>query len=183
MTATEARSRAAARRPERPRVAAKQLWSFQTGAGANSAPTFFEQDGQEFMAFYAGGNALAASPHGDNLWLFGLGGSVGPAAAPGAGTGIEHAGAAGGAAAPSKGNATAGQAIFASNCSTCHGATGQGGNGGPDLTAIPSAKNLQTVVAQVTNGGGGMPPFGGTLSKKQIADVSTYVTTKIAGKK
>ena len=160
----------------------KQLWSFQTGAGANSAPTIFQQDGQEFVAFFAGGNALAASPHGDDLWLFGLDGPVGPAAAPGKGRGIEHAGA-GGKSSSGPGNAAAGQAVFASNCSTCHGALGRGGNGGPDLTAIPSAKNLQTVIAQVENGGGGMPPFKGTLSDQQIRDVATYVTTKITNTK
>ena len=47
------------------------------------------------------------------------------------------------------------------------------------MTSIPSAKNLQTVVGQVTNGGGGMPPFKGTLTNKQISDVSTYVVQDI----
>jgi quinohemoprotein ethanol dehydrogenase len=31
----------------------KQLWSFQTGAGANNAPTFFERSGKQYVAFYA----------------------------------------------------------------------------------------------------------------------------------
>ena len=44
-----------------------QLWTFQVGAGANSTATVFEQNGQELIAFYAGGNALAASAHGDDL--------------------------------------------------------------------------------------------------------------------
>jgi cytochrome c553 len=77
------------------------------------------------------------------------------------------------------GSASAGQAVFASNCSTCHGATGHGGNGGPDLTAIPSAQNRQRVIRQVTKGGGSMPSFKGTLSDQQIRDVAAYVTTKI----
>jgi mono/diheme cytochrome c family protein len=39
------------------------------------------------------------------------------------------------------------------------------------------------VIGQVTNGGGGMPAFKGTLSTRQIDDVATFVTTKItAGK-
>jgi alcohol dehydrogenase (cytochrome c) len=163
------------------------LWSFQTGAGANDAPTVFERDGHEYVVFYAGGNALAASPHGDNLWLFSLDGTLGPAKAPGSGQGVEHAG-----AAPEKpnqppqtnsngtaGDAAAGQEIFASNCSTCHGAAGTGGNGGPNLKSIPAAKNLQNVIGQVTNGGGGMPAFKGQLSQQQIRDVSTFVTQKI----
>jgi mono/diheme cytochrome c family protein len=156
------------------------LWNWQTGAGANDAPTIVERNGKEYIVFYAGGNALAATPHGDNLWLLGLDGTMKPAAAPGAGTGVGHAG-------ESKtkktttaaGNAAAGKTIFASNCATCHGATGHGGNGGPDLTSIPSAKNYQTVVGQIANGGGGMPPFKGTLTQKQINDVATYVVKDI----
>ena len=68
------------------------LWSFQTGAGANDTVAVFEQDGKEYVAFLAAGNSLVATAHGDNLWLFSLDGTLGPAAAPGAGTGTEHAG-------------------------------------------------------------------------------------------
>ena len=62
------------------------------------------------------------------------------------------------------GNAAAGKTVFADNCVSCHGALGLGGNGGPDLTGIPSAKNYNTVVTQVQNGGGGMPAFKGQLT-------------------
>jgi quinohemoprotein ethanol dehydrogenase len=154
------------------------LWSFQTGAGANNAPTIFRRNGKEYVAFLAGGNALAASPHGDSLWLFSLDGKLGPAAAPGAGKGVSHAGE-DQANTTAPGNAANGKKIYAQNCSTCHGPTGRGGNGGPDLTKITSAKNYSKVIAQVTNGGGGMPPFKSTLSKKQIRDVSTYVVKNI----
>ena len=77
-------------------------------------------------------------------------------------------------------NAAAGKAIFADNCSTCHGALGRGGNGGPDLASIPNAKKVGRVIEQVTNGGAGMPPFKNTLSEQQIKNVAAYVTTKIA---
>jgi alcohol dehydrogenase (cytochrome c) len=168
------------------------LWNFQTGAGANDAPTVFRMNGHEYLVFYAGGNALAASPHGDSLWLFGLDGTMSQVAAPGAGSGIQHAGATPqkSGTSPSKqtstgaGDATAGARLFAAKgCATCHGQTGHGGNGGPDLTKIPSAKNLQVVIGQVTNGGGGMPAFKGQLTDQQIKDVATYVTTKITGSK
>jgi quinohemoprotein ethanol dehydrogenase len=156
----------------------KELWSFQTGAGANDAPTVFERNGKEYIVFYAGGNALAASAHGDNLWLLGLDGKLGPAAAPGAGQGVGHAGESGGPT-TQKGDPVAGKAVFSGNCSTCHGASGHGGNGGPDLTSIPSAKSLTRVLAQVTNGGNGMPPFKGTLTQKQINDVAAFVIADI----
>jgi quinohemoprotein ethanol dehydrogenase len=58
----------------------KLLWSFQTGAGANNTATVFSLGGKEVVSFYAGGNALAGTAHGDNLWLFGLGGKLGPVA-------------------------------------------------------------------------------------------------------
>jgi mono/diheme cytochrome c family protein len=159
----------------------KQLWSFQTGAGANNAPTIFQRNGKEYLVFYAGGNALAATPHGDNLWLLGLDGTLGPAAAPGTGQGVGHAGEQTSTTPTAQGNATAGKTVWADNCATCHGTDGHGGNGGPDLTTIASAKNLATVKKQVTNGGGGMPAFSGTLTQTQINDVSAYVVQDITG--
>ena len=96
--------------------------------------------------------------------------------------GVGHAGEGNGgetSAKPGAGDATAGAAVFSANCAVCHGADGKGGNGGPDLTTIESAKVRSKVVSQVTNGGGGMPAFKGTLTSKQINDVSAYVTEKI----
>ena len=72
-----------------------------------------------------------------------------------------------------------GAAVFAENCSTCHGATGEGGNGGPDLKTMPLAQTEEGAIQQVTNGGGGMPPFGGTLSETEIKDVAAYVVQEI----
>ena len=97
------------------------------------------------------------------------------------GSGTEHAGETngGGTATTTAAAIKAGQAIFSDNCAGCHGISGKGGNGGPDLTTFPNAKNIAVVKKQVTNGGGGMPPFKGSLTAKQINDVSTYVTQKI----
>ena len=100
-------------------------------------------------------------------------------AQPGGGTSTEPATTAPTTTSAGTSNLALGEQVFADNCSVCHGATGQGGNGGPDLTAIPSAKNLQRVIAQVTNGGGGMPPFKGQLTEQQIRAVATYVTQRI----
>jgi glucose dehydrogenase len=70
----------------------KLLWSFQTGAGANSTTTEFDLGGKEVVAFYAAGSALAGDAHGDNLWLFGLDGTLGPVAAAKQSAAQAHAG-------------------------------------------------------------------------------------------
>ena len=80
-------------------------------------------------------------------------------------------------------NAEAGEEVFAENCSVCHGATGHGGNGGPDLTTMPKAKEQAGAEEQVTNGGGGMPAFSGTLSEEEISNVAAYVVEDIVGGK
>src|ERR1700753_2508749 len=56
----------------------KELWSFQTGAGANTTATVFEDEGEEKVAIYAGGNSLAATAHRENLWGFSLNGTMEP---------------------------------------------------------------------------------------------------------
>jgi alcohol dehydrogenase (cytochrome c) len=151
------------------------LWSFQTGAGANNVPTTFQHHGKQYLVFYAGGNALAATAHGDNLWLFSLDGTLGPAKARRAGGGVLHEG-------EQRGTAQLGATVYADNCATCHGPLGQGGNGGPNLQNRPGAANLQNVIKQVTNGGGGMPPFKGRLTPEEIKAVANYVTSRIAKK-
>ena len=157
------------------------LWSFQTGAGANTTATVFEQDGTQFLAFLAGGNALAATQHGDNLWLFSLEGTMDEVAAGGGGEGTGHAG-----QSPTEptdeaeGNPEAGASVWSDNCAGCHGPEGTGANGGPNLVGNEQAMDLERVRAQVTNGGGGMPAFKDTLSEQQISDVAAYVTEEIA---
>ncbi len=79
------------------------------------------------------------------------------------------------------GNPEAGEAIFAENCAVCHGTDGHGGSGGPDLRTMPLAKTEEGAIQQVTNGGGGMPPFGGQLSPEEIEDVASYVSGVIVG--
>jgi heme/copper-type cytochrome/quinol oxidase subunit 2/cytochrome c2 len=80
-------------------------------------------------------------------------------------------------------DAAAGEEVFAENCSVCHGATGHGGNGGPDLRTMPLAKTQEGAEQQVTNGGGGMPAFKGVLSEEEIANVAAYVSEDIVGGK
>jgi quinohemoprotein ethanol dehydrogenase len=199
----------------------KKLWSFQTGAGANTTVTPFEDEGEEKIAIYAGGNSLAASTHGENFWVFSLKGTMEEEKGlEGEAEGTEHKGgeakaegtvhkgeeekgaegktpteegketeeeAEGGEAAAGGGGATAdaaaGKEVFSEECSVCHGATGHGGNGGPDLRTMPLAKTQAGAEQQVTNGGGGMPAFKGTLSEEEIANVAAYVSEDIVGGK
>jgi quinohemoprotein ethanol dehydrogenase len=185
----------------------EELWSFQTGAGANTTVTPFEDEGEEKIAIYAGGNSLAATPHGENFWVFSLKGEMGPEEGTekeGEGTvhkGEEEAGGegetpseenspegeegmeGGESAAGGAPDAEAGKVVFSEQCSVCHGATGHGGNGGPDLTTMPKAKEQAGAEEQVTNGGGGMPAFSGTLSEEEIKNVAAYVVEDIVGGK
>ncbi|HEU5063428.1 MAG TPA: c-type cytochrome [Solirubrobacterales bacterium] len=87
-----------------------------------------------------------------------------------------------GAKEASGGEAAAGATVFADNCAGCHGDDGHGGAGGPDLTTMPLAQTEAGTVKQVTNGGGGMPPFGGQLSEEEISDVAAFVVHDVVGK-
>ncbi len=80
-------------------------------------------------------------------------------------------------AATGEGDAANGKAVFASaGCGGCHTfeAAGSSGTVGPNLD--DSNIDFEGAVAQVTNGGGGMPPFGDSLSDQEIADVAAFVT-------
>ena len=71
--------------------------------------------------------------------------------------------------------------LFQSNCGSCHtlGDAGTSGTVGPNLDqAKPS---LQKAVKQITNGGGGMPPFKGTLTEQQIQALAKYVVSSTGG--
>jgi mono/diheme cytochrome c family protein len=82
------------------------------------------------------------------------------------------------------GNQTAapdGKQIFASNCASCHTlkAAGATGTVGPNLDALKPTES--TVATQVTNGGGVMPAFKGTLTPAEITAVAKFVSSN-AGK-
>ncbi len=77
-----------------------------------------------------------------------------------------------------EGDAAAGAEVFASNgCGSCHTLTdaGSSGNVGPNLD--DSSIDFDGAVTQITNGGGGMQAYSGTLSEEEIANVAAYVVT------
>ena len=80
------------------------------------------------------------------------------------------------------GDPVAGKAVFASaGCKGCHTLKDAGASGtvGPNLDQVKPP--LSRVVTQVLNGGSAMPPFKGSLSTKQIADVAAYVVKAAGG--
>lgn len=105
-------------------------------------------------------------------WGFGVSPSlkvsdVAPAAAAPAApqTASEHA--------PAK--AAHGKLIFAQNCSSCHGAQGQGGMG-PGLVNEASRKNLRQAVSWIENPAPPMPKlYPSALSEQDVHDVAEYV--------
>ncbi len=83
---------------------------------------------------------------------------------------------------PANADAAEGAKVFASaGCGSCHAlsAAKSSGQVGPNLD--DAKPGYDTVLDKVTNGGGGMPSFGGQLSEQQIRDVAAYVATS-AGK-
>jgi mono/diheme cytochrome c family protein len=79
------------------------------------------------------------------------------------------------------GDPAAGKTVFGSaGCVSCHTLADAGSTGtvGPNLDAVKPS--YAKVVTQVTNGGGGMPPFKDSLSEPQIQDVAAYVSS-VAG--
>ncbi len=107
------------------------------------------------------------------------GGATDTGAATGTGTGTGAATDTG--AAPAAGDAAAGKTVFTANCGGCHTLKDAGTSGavGPKLDEVkPDAAK---VTDRVTNGKGVMPPFKGTLSDADIANVAAYVSS-VAGK-
>jgi mono/diheme cytochrome c family protein len=82
-----------------------------------------------------------------------------------------------------------GASVFSQNCSSCHGAQGQGVPGSfPPLAGNPVVTGDPSKVIGIVLGGlhgsisvngqaynGQMPPWKGTLTNKQIADVITFI--------
>ena len=74
---------------------------------------------------------------------------------------------------------SAGAAIFARNCSPCHGAHMADPEGAFDLRTFPHDQHSR-FVNSVTNGKNSMPPWGGLLKPEEIEELWAYV---VAGEK
>jgi mono/diheme cytochrome c family protein len=69
-------------------------------------------------------------------------------------------------------SANDGKTLYQDNCSSCHGANGEGGAG-----PMIAGSSRSGVVKTVTNGRGDMPSFQGRLAADQIEAIAGYVST------
>ena len=143
------------------------LWQFQTGAGMNAPTSTFEHNGKQYVVGLSAGNVLVGAPRGDSVWLFGLDGTLPPAAARDARESHDgRAGAFGGCRRRSGAGRARPRArvVFQQACVACHGEDGMGGHGGGaplDMVTDPAL-----VIATVNDGRGSMPPLGGVLTAR-----------------
>jgi putative heme-binding domain-containing protein len=71
-----------------------------------------------------------------------------------------------------------GAAIFASNCATCHGADGRGGEHAPNIATAPQVQHLMdrelAGIIRYGIAGAGMPAFS-SLKQQEVAEVVSYL--------
>jgi alcohol dehydrogenase (cytochrome c) len=182
-----------------------KLWEFQTGAGMNAPVTTFEHAGKQYVVGLSAGNVLIGSAKGDSVWLFGLDGTLPPAAerdtelrttavpaasapavaaapaapAPPVAPAGPAAAAMPPAAAASEGAAA--DALVAEGeevfTTACVACHGEDGLGGHGGGApLDQVKDPNLVVMMVTDGRGSMPPLAGLLTPQQVRAVAAYVT-------
>jgi alcohol dehydrogenase (cytochrome c) len=160
----------------------EQLWEFMTDAGVNSTVTTFEHRGQQYVVVHAGGGVFADGKRGDGIWMFSLDGTIEPVAAAGAPASGAVAALRAGAAAPASGNASGsasaggvanGERIYREACLPCHGATGEGGEGGG--ASLVTGLTTETVVAVAADGRNNMPAFAALYSAEELRDVAQYI--------
>ena len=153
------------------------LWQFQTGAGMNAPTSTFERNGKQYVVGLSAGNVLVGAPRGDSVWLFGLDGTLPPAAARDTEIRTTSAPPAPSTSPSSAAALAGGQQVFRDACVACHGEDGRGGHGGG--APLDQVTDAALVVATVTDGRGTMPPLGGVLTAEQIRAVAAYVTTEL----
>jgi mono/diheme cytochrome c family protein len=76
--------------------------------------------------------------------------------------------------------ASRGRTLFVAACGSCHrlAAAGTHGRKGPSLAG--ERRSYADVVDQVVHGGGGMPAFRTSLTRRQIADIATFLARATA---
>ncbi|HWG32512.1 MAG TPA: PQQ-binding-like beta-propeller repeat protein [Steroidobacteraceae bacterium] len=162
-----------------------RLWEFTTDAGVNTTVTTFEHNGKQYVAVHAGGGLFANGKRGDGVWMFSLDGkipSLTQAAAPRSAA-AAFGGPPGGrpAAIPTPtraANVGNGEKIYKAACVACHGATGEGGEGGG--APLVNGLTRESILATTTTGKNNMPSFTSSYSTDELNDVAAYVTSVLA---
>ncbi len=165
-----------------------RLWEFTTDAGVNTTVTTFEHKGKQYVAVHAGGGLFANGKRGDGIWMFSLDGkipSLAPAAGPRSGAaalmGPPGAGRAVAVPTPTRApNVANGERIYKEACVACHGATGEGGEGGG--APLVNGLTRESILATATTGKNNMPSFTSSYSTDELNDVAAYVSTALAKK-
>jgi mono/diheme cytochrome c family protein len=108
-----------------------------TGAGVNAHASVFEYKGEQYIVAYSAGNLFAGTPRGDSVWLFSLKGTMEQ-------TALASIPPVTVSAPVITADLANGQKIFGEMCSSCHGASGEGGHGGgPSLTGIRDVARIK----------------------------------------
>jgi mono/diheme cytochrome c family protein len=63
-------------------------------------------------------------------------------------------------------------------CEHCHGANGQGGELGPDLSTVGKRLSKQKIEHQIHDGGAAMPAFGDVLQPDEVKDLVDFLRAK-----
>ncbi|AZN39963.1 c-type cytochrome [Paenibacillus albus] len=74
-------------------------------------------------------------------------------------------------------DASAAEAVFKSNCVSCHAADLSGGMG-PNLQKIGAKLSVDEISTRIHQGGGGMPAFQGQLTDAEITNLAGWLKTK-----
>ncbi|WP_010272735.1 c-type cytochrome [Paenibacillus senegalensis] len=96
------------------------------------------------------------------------GGNVQTPAPPGETNGGENA---------NNGSVTAEEAetLYRQHCLACHGDNREGRGGNTNISNVGSRLSQEEIAAKITNGGNGMPAFGGQLSDGEINTLSEWL--------
>lgn len=151
------------------------LWEFRTDAGINTSVTAFEHQGEQYIATYAGGASMDGGARGDGVWLFSLRGTLNPL--PPLPSRFNPA-----RAIPVPEGRTAnlenGRTIFMQSCQYCHGAAGEGGQGG-GMQLTTTKLSLQELMNVLSAGRNAMPAFSTMLSTDDIHDAASYILEQL----
>jgi mono/diheme cytochrome c family protein len=100
---------------------------------------------------------------------------------------LSTAGCASGGDAPAQTHGDLRRKLFQQNCAACHGAQGEGRQLG--TLKVPALREGRPVtdadaqlLAQIHDGGKGMPPFKYTLTDEQIEDLLRFVREELQGR-